>query len=79
MALWPGPGPRDAGSAGHVHGVCTVEDEPQRTRMDNSNLFSHPDAPEYVGSGENAGKPVEHPTFSDAPDADAARRPARGS
>ncbi|WP_205781713.1 hypothetical protein [Mycobacterium alsense] len=47
--------------------------------MDNSNLFSHPDAPEYVGSGENAGKPVEHPTFSDAPDADAARRPARGS
>jgi hypothetical protein len=40
--------------------------------MDNSNLFSHPDAPEYVASGEASGKPVEYPMFSDRPDADAA-------
>lgn len=33
--------------------------------MDNANLFSHPDAPEYVASGEASGKPVEYPTFSD--------------
>jgi hypothetical protein len=33
--------------------------------MDNSNLFSHPDAPEYVASGQASRKPVEYPTFSD--------------
>jgi hypothetical protein len=36
--------------------------------MDNVNLFSHPDAPEYVASGDAAEKPVEYPTFSDRPD-----------
>ena len=36
--------------------------------MDNSNLFSHPDAPEYVAPGEASRKPVEYPTFSDRPD-----------
>jgi hypothetical protein len=40
--------------------------------MDNSNLFSHPDTPEYVVSGKAPGRPVECPTFSDRPDADAA-------
>jgi hypothetical protein len=40
--------------------------------MDNSNLFSHPDAPEYVASGNAHGEPVEYPTFSDRPDAEAA-------
>jgi hypothetical protein len=40
--------------------------------MDNSNLFSHPDAPEFVPSGETSGKPVEYPMFSDRPEADAA-------
>jgi hypothetical protein len=40
--------------------------------MDSSNLFSHPDAPEIVASGEASGKPVENPTFSDRPDAEAA-------
>lgn len=38
--------------------------------MDNSNLFSHPEAPEHVASGEVSQKPVEYPTFSDRPDAD---------
>lgn len=38
--------------------------------MNKSNLFSHPEAPTYVASGETSGKPVEHPTFSDRPDAD---------
>jgi|GEM_PF-2201229 len=38
--------------------------------MDYSNLFSHPDAPEYVTSAEASGKPVEYPTFSDRPDTD---------
>lgn len=37
--------------------------------MDNLNLFSHPDAPEHVASGEAAKKPVENPTFSDRPGA----------
>jgi hypothetical protein len=40
--------------------------------MDDSNLFSHPDAPEYVASDEASGRPVEYPTFSDGPDAEAA-------
>jgi hypothetical protein len=40
--------------------------------MDNSNLFSHPDAPEYVASGNAHGEPVEYPTFSDRPAAEAA-------
>lgn len=33
--------------------------------MDNADLFSHPEAPEYVASGEVCRKPVEYPTFSD--------------
>lgn len=41
--------------------------------MDNSNLFSHPEAPEYVASGEASRKPVEYPQFSDRPDTKAAR------
>ena len=40
--------------------------------MDNSNLFSHPDAPEYVASGDARGKPVEYPTFSDRPNGETA-------
>jgi hypothetical protein len=47
--------------------------------MDNSNLFSHPDAPEYVASGEVSGKPVEYPTFSDRPDAGPAVFPMQRS
>jgi hypothetical protein len=39
--------------------------------MDNSNLFSHPEAPEYVASGEACGKAVEYPAFSDRADAEA--------
>jgi hypothetical protein len=39
--------------------------------MDNSNLFSHPEAPEYVASGQASGKAVENPTFSDRADAGA--------
>ncbi|WP_407688555.1 hypothetical protein [Mycobacterium sp. HUMS_1102779] len=42
--------------------------------MDNSNLFSHPEAPECVASGEVSGKPVEHPVFSDRPNGDAGAR-----
>jgi hypothetical protein len=37
--------------------------------MDSSNLFSHPDAPEYVALGQASRKPVECPTFSDRPGA----------
>lgn len=39
--------------------------------MDQSNLFSHPEAPKYVASGETSAKPVENPTFSDRTDTDA--------
>lgn len=42
--------------------------------MDKSNLFSHPEAPEYVVSGEASGKPVENPVFSDRPNGDAPAR-----
>jgi len=45
-----------------------------RTHMDNSNLFSHPEAPEHVVSDETSGKPVEHPVFSDRPNGDAGAR-----
>jgi hypothetical protein len=38
--------------------------------MDNSNLFSHPAAPEHVDVDESSQKPVEYPTFSDRPHAD---------
>jgi hypothetical protein len=38
--------------------------------MDQTNLFSHPEAPKYVASGETSAKPVENPTFSDRPDTD---------
>lgn len=40
--------------------------------MDQSNLFSHPEAPKYVASGEASAKAVEYPTFSDRPDAEGA-------
>jgi hypothetical protein len=40
--------------------------------MYGSNLFSHPDAPEYVALGEASGKPVEYPAFSDRPDVEPA-------
>jgi hypothetical protein len=40
--------------------------------MDNSNLFSHPDALEYVAAGDVSVKRVEYPTFSDRPEAHAA-------
>ena len=43
--------------------------------MDKSNLFSHTEAPKQVISDETSGKPVEHPTFSDRPDADAPGSP----
>jgi hypothetical protein len=39
--------------------------------MDNLNLFSHPEAPEYVASSQASGKPVEYPMFSDRPEAEA--------
>ncbi|MDT5146324.1 MAG: hypothetical protein QOC58_969 [Mycobacterium sp.] len=39
--------------------------------MDSSNLFSHPEAPQHVASREATQKPVENPTFSDRPGADA--------
>jgi hypothetical protein len=39
--------------------------------MDNSSLFSHPEAPEYVASCQGSGKPVEYPTFSDRSDTEA--------
>lgn len=38
--------------------------------MDQSNLFSHPEAPKHVASGETSATPVELPTFSDRPEAD---------
>ena len=37
--------------------------------MENSSLFSHPEAPEVIHSDETSSQPVEHPTFSDRPDA----------
>jgi len=36
--------------------------------MDNSSLFSHPDAPQQGVPAEAAEKGVEYPTFSDRPD-----------
>ena len=39
--------------------------------MDLSNLFSHPEEPEFISSGDAALGPVEHPTFSDRSDAKA--------
>ena len=36
--------------------------------MDNSDLFSHPDAPQFVASDEASVDPVEYPIFSDQPD-----------
>ena len=38
--------------------------------MDNSNLFSHPDATKHVAAGEASAHPAEYPTFSDRPDVD---------
>ena len=37
--------------------------------MDYFNLFSHPQQPEFVSSGDTATSAVEQPTFSDAPEA----------
>jgi hypothetical protein len=37
--------------------------------MEFSNLFSHPDAPEFVRSFDASTEPVEHPVFSDRPQA----------
>lgn len=39
----------------------------KKSCMDSSNLFSHPEAPEFVRSGEASTEPVEHPAFSDKP------------
>jgi hypothetical protein len=39
--------------------------------MDFLNLFSHPQEPEIVSSGDNSTGTVEHPTFSDRPEANA--------
>ena len=36
--------------------------------MNNSDLFSHPDAPPYVALDEASVDPVEYPIFSDQPD-----------
>jgi hypothetical protein len=36
--------------------------------MDSSNLFSHPQEPEYVSPGDTSTGPVENPTFSDRPE-----------
>jgi hypothetical protein len=38
--------------------------------MDPSNLFSHPHVPEPAPSGDRSTGPVEHPTFSDRPEAE---------
>ena len=38
--------------------------------MDFFNLFSHPQQPELVSSGDTSAA-VEHPTFSDRPEANA--------
>jgi hypothetical protein len=35
--------------------------------MDYFNLFSHPQEPEFVSSGDTATWAVEHPNFSDGP------------
>ena len=37
--------------------------------MDYFNLFSHPQEPEFVSSGDTASWTVEQPTFSDGPEA----------
>ena len=39
--------------------------------MDFPNLFSHPEEPEIVSPGDNSTEGVEHPTFSDRPEANA--------
>jgi hypothetical protein len=39
--------------------------------MDFLNLFSHPQEPEFVRPGDTSTEAVEHPTFSDRPDAKA--------
>lgn len=49
----------------------------KETQMENLNLFSHPEAPEHVTSGEAAAKPVEYPTFSDRPGAKVGRSAAQ--
>jgi hypothetical protein len=38
--------------------------------MEFLSLFSHPDVPEFVRSGDASTEPVEHPVFSDRPRAD---------
>jgi hypothetical protein len=39
--------------------------------MDFSSLFSHPQEPEFISSGDTSTAAVEHPTFSDRPEANA--------
>jgi hypothetical protein len=36
--------------------------------MDYFNLFSHPQEPEFVSSGDTATRAVEQPPFSDGPE-----------
>lgn len=38
--------------------------------MEFSSLFSHPDPPEFVRSGDTSTEPVDYPIFSDRPKAD---------
>lgn len=47
--------------------------------MNNSDLFSHPDAPPYVAAYEASVDPVEYPVFSDQPDTQSAAIATRRS
>jgi hypothetical protein len=38
--------------------------------MEISDLFSHPDVPEFVLSGERSTGPADYPIFSDRPEKD---------
>jgi hypothetical protein len=44
--------------------------------MDPSELFSHPQQPEFVSSRDTSTEPAELPTFSDRPESQAAVAPA---
>jgi hypothetical protein len=39
--------------------------------MNSPNLFSHPQEPELISSRDTSTEPVENPTFSDRPEANA--------
>jgi hypothetical protein len=41
--------------------------------MDPSELFSHPQQPEFVSSRDTSTGPAELPTFSDRPESEAAK------